>query len=136
MDTSEPKPAEAALALTVLAARALGVGTAADLADYFRLPREDARQAIAAANAAFPAWGARTGFERGALLHRVADVIERRSDELARILTLDQGTTGSTALVVQRRLGGHHSARRRRSCWMPPVLGPVRSPATLTHAGE
>jgi uncharacterized protein YcaQ len=49
VDTSEPKPAEAALALTVLAARALGVGTAADLADYFRLPREDARQALAEA---------------------------------------------------------------------------------------
>jgi succinate-semialdehyde dehydrogenase/glutarate-semialdehyde dehydrogenase len=53
--------------------------------------REDARQAIAAANAAFPAWAARTGFERAALLHRVADICERRADELARILTLDQG---------------------------------------------
>ena len=53
--------------------------------------RADARLAIAAANAAFPAWGARTGFERGALLHRVADVMEGRSDELARVLTLDQG---------------------------------------------
>ena len=53
--------------------------------------REDARRAIAAANAAFPAWGARTGFERAALLHRVADACERRRDELARILTLDQG---------------------------------------------
>jgi acyl-CoA reductase-like NAD-dependent aldehyde dehydrogenase len=53
--------------------------------------REDARRAIAAANAAFPAWAARTGFERGALLHRVADACERRRDDLARILTLDQG---------------------------------------------
>src|SRR5215210_1554994 len=53
--------------------------------------RVDARQAIAAANAAFPSWGGRTGFERGALLHRVADVVERRADELARVLTLDQG---------------------------------------------
>jgi acyl-CoA reductase-like NAD-dependent aldehyde dehydrogenase len=53
--------------------------------------RDDARRAIAAANAAFPAWAARTGFERAALLHRVADVCERRRDELARILTLDQG---------------------------------------------
>ena len=53
--------------------------------------REDARRAIAAANAAFGAWAARTGFERGALLHRVADACERRRDELARILTLDQG---------------------------------------------
>ena len=53
--------------------------------------REDARRAIAAANAAFSSWGARTGFERAELLHRVADVCERRRDELARILTLDQG---------------------------------------------
>jgi acyl-CoA reductase-like NAD-dependent aldehyde dehydrogenase len=53
--------------------------------------RADARLAIAAANAAFPSWAGRTGFERGALLHRAADVMERRADELARILTLDQG---------------------------------------------
>jgi acyl-CoA reductase-like NAD-dependent aldehyde dehydrogenase len=53
--------------------------------------REDARRAIAAANAAFPSWAARTGFERAELLHRVADACERRADELARVLTLDQG---------------------------------------------
>ena len=53
--------------------------------------REDARRAIAAANAALPAWSARTGFERAGLIHRVADACERRSDELARICTLDQG---------------------------------------------
>ncbi|MEA2376697.1 MAG: hypothetical protein QOI45_156 [Thermoleophilaceae bacterium] len=53
--------------------------------------REDARRAIAAANAAFPAWAARTGFERAELMHRVADACERRRDELARVLTLDQG---------------------------------------------
>jgi acyl-CoA reductase-like NAD-dependent aldehyde dehydrogenase len=53
--------------------------------------REDAQRAIAAANAAFQAWAARTGFERAELLHRAADAFERRRDELARILTLDQG---------------------------------------------
>jgi succinate-semialdehyde dehydrogenase/glutarate-semialdehyde dehydrogenase len=53
--------------------------------------REDARRAIAAANAAFPAWAARTGFERAELLHRVADACELRRDELARICALDQG---------------------------------------------
>src|SRR5918996_5893788 len=53
--------------------------------------RADARLAIAAANAAFPAWAARTGFERAALLHRVADIVEERAGELARVLTLDQG---------------------------------------------
>jgi acyl-CoA reductase-like NAD-dependent aldehyde dehydrogenase len=53
--------------------------------------REDARRAIAAAASAFPSWAARTGFERAELLHRVADACERRRDELARVLTLDQG---------------------------------------------
>jgi succinate-semialdehyde dehydrogenase/glutarate-semialdehyde dehydrogenase len=53
--------------------------------------REDARRAIAAATAAFPSWGARTAFERAALLRRIADACERRRDDLARILTLDQG---------------------------------------------
>jgi len=53
--------------------------------------REDARRAVEAAERAFPAWAAATAFERAAALHRVADVCERRRDELARVLTLDQG---------------------------------------------
>jgi len=53
--------------------------------------RQDARRAIAAANAAFESWGARTGFERAAFIHRVADAMESRRDELARICSLDQG---------------------------------------------
>src|ERR671915_695107 len=53
--------------------------------------REDAQRAIAAANDAFPSWAARTGFERAALLHGVAEVCERRAGDLARVLTLDQG---------------------------------------------
>ena len=53
--------------------------------------REDARRAIAAANAAFHAWEARTGFERAALPHRAADACERRREDLSRVCTLDQG---------------------------------------------
>jgi len=63
--------------------------------------REDARRAIAAANAAFPAWAARTGFERAELLHRVADACERRIDELAHILTLDQGKPLKAEAMVE-----------------------------------
>ena len=43
-----PDPADAALALIDRSARALGVATAVDLRDYFRLPPEPAREAIAA----------------------------------------------------------------------------------------
>ena len=53
--------------------------------------RSDAQAAVAAAVQAFPGWAAQTAFVRAAALHRIADVCERRRDELARALTLDQG---------------------------------------------
>jgi acyl-CoA reductase-like NAD-dependent aldehyde dehydrogenase len=53
--------------------------------------RDDAQVAIAAANRAAERWAGSTVFERAAALHRVADVVETRRDELARTLTLDQG---------------------------------------------
>src|SRR5262249_57365260 len=53
--------------------------------------REDARRAIAAANRAAEGWARVTAFERAAKMHAVADAIEARCDELARVLTLDQG---------------------------------------------
>jgi succinate-semialdehyde dehydrogenase/glutarate-semialdehyde dehydrogenase len=53
--------------------------------------RDDAQRAIAAANRAADGWGRATAFERGAAMHRVADAIEARRDELAHTLTLDQG---------------------------------------------
>jgi succinate-semialdehyde dehydrogenase/glutarate-semialdehyde dehydrogenase len=53
--------------------------------------REDARRAIAAANCAADAWARTTAFERAAVMHRVADALEERRDELAHTLTLDQG---------------------------------------------
>jgi acyl-CoA reductase-like NAD-dependent aldehyde dehydrogenase len=53
--------------------------------------RSDAERAIAAANRAFEGWSRLTAFERAAKMHAVGDAIERRRDELARTLTLDQG---------------------------------------------
>jgi acyl-CoA reductase-like NAD-dependent aldehyde dehydrogenase len=74
--------------------------------------REDARRAIAAANAAFPAWEGRTAFERAALLHRAADVMERRKDELARMNTLDQGKplVAEAAVEVEELVQFFHMA--------------------------
>ena len=53
--------------------------------------RGDAQRAIAAADRAFEGWSRLTAFERAEKMHAVGDVIERRRDELARTLTLDQG---------------------------------------------
>jgi uncharacterized protein YcaQ len=49
LDLTPPTAHEAAVELTVLGARALGVGTAADLADYFRLRPQVAKPALAEA---------------------------------------------------------------------------------------
>jgi acyl-CoA reductase-like NAD-dependent aldehyde dehydrogenase len=53
--------------------------------------RDDARRAIEAANAASRDWAARSAFERAHALERVAELVAERRDELARMLTLDQG---------------------------------------------
>src|SRR5919202_4633122 len=53
--------------------------------------REDAQHAIAAANAAWREWAAKSAFDRAAALERVAELVEERRDDLARTLTLDQG---------------------------------------------
>jgi acyl-CoA reductase-like NAD-dependent aldehyde dehydrogenase len=71
--------------------RATSPATGEDLGPVAEGDRDDARAAIAAAAAAYPAWAAETAFGRAAALHRVADVCARRRDELARALTLDQG---------------------------------------------
>jgi succinate-semialdehyde dehydrogenase/glutarate-semialdehyde dehydrogenase len=53
--------------------------------------RAETARAIEAADAAFPAWRARTAKERAKLLHRLADVIEANVEELGTLLTMEQG---------------------------------------------
>lgn len=53
--------------------------------------RKDAHRAIAAANAAWQDWAARSAFDRAAAMERVARLIDGRRDDLAGTLTLDQG---------------------------------------------
>jgi acyl-CoA reductase-like NAD-dependent aldehyde dehydrogenase len=48
-------------------------------------------QAVAAAKAAFPAWSKRPLKERAALLNKVADALEARAEEFARLLVQEQG---------------------------------------------
>jgi acyl-CoA reductase-like NAD-dependent aldehyde dehydrogenase len=71
--------------------RATSPATGEDLGAVAHGDREDARAAIAAAAGAFAAWSAQTAFARADALRRIADICERRRDELARALTLDQG---------------------------------------------
>jgi 5-carboxymethyl-2-hydroxymuconic-semialdehyde dehydrogenase len=51
----------------------------------------DIDKAAKAARQAFPAWAAMSGDKRKALLHRVADLIEQRADEIALCECMDTG---------------------------------------------
>jgi succinate-semialdehyde dehydrogenase len=53
--------------------------------------KQDAIDAIEAANAALPEWSAKTPYERADILKRAADVMRARNDELARITVLESG---------------------------------------------
>jgi acyl-CoA reductase-like NAD-dependent aldehyde dehydrogenase len=48
-----------------------------------RCTRKDLRNAIEAASAAGPGWAKRTGYNRGQILYRLAEMIESRADEMA-----------------------------------------------------
>ena len=52
---------------------------------------QQAQQAIDAAAAAFPAWAARTGKERAAVMRRWYDLIVANADDLALLMTAEQG---------------------------------------------
>ena len=56
-----------------------------------KLGAAETRAAIDAANKAFPAWSKRTGKERAAILRRWFDLMMENQDDLARLMTLEQG---------------------------------------------
>jgi succinate-semialdehyde dehydrogenase/glutarate-semialdehyde dehydrogenase len=56
-----------------------------------KLGAAEAGRAIEAANRAFPAWRKKTGKERAAVLRRWFDLMMANQDDLARLMTLEQG---------------------------------------------
>jgi aldehyde dehydrogenase (NAD+) len=82
---------------------------------------EEARAAVAAARDAFPAWRDTPAPVRGRVLFRAMDIMDREKQELARLLTREEGKTVKEALgeiqrtinileyiaAEGRRMGGH-----------------------------
>jgi succinate-semialdehyde dehydrogenase / glutarate-semialdehyde dehydrogenase len=56
-----------------------------------RMGAEEARQAVRAAEAALPAWRARTGKDRAGLLRRWFELIMANQEDLATLMTAEQG---------------------------------------------
>jgi succinate-semialdehyde dehydrogenase/glutarate-semialdehyde dehydrogenase len=65
--------------------------TGSNIAHVSNLGAKQAEQAIAAASRAFPAWRERTAKERSNILRKWFDLIIAHTDDLARIMTLEQG---------------------------------------------
>src|SRR5450830_733088 len=65
--------------------------TGLKLADVANLGPADAEAAIAAANAAWPAWRAKTGKERHAILLKWFQLLMANQEDLGRIMTAEQG---------------------------------------------
>ncbi|MDO9023909.1 NAD-dependent succinate-semialdehyde dehydrogenase [Zwartia sp.] len=65
--------------------------TSAHIAHVANLGADQAQMAIDAASAAFPAWRARTAKERSIILRKWFDLIVANTDDLARIMTIEQG---------------------------------------------
>jgi len=61
------------------------------LAEVANLGPTDAEQAIAAANAAWPAWRSKTAKERSIILRKWFDLLMANQDDLGRIMTAEQG---------------------------------------------
>jgi succinate-semialdehyde dehydrogenase/glutarate-semialdehyde dehydrogenase len=69
----------------------LDPATGETLADVPRLGAAETRRALAAAERALPEWRARTAKERARVLRRIADLMLENADDLALILTAEQG---------------------------------------------
>ena len=56
-----------------------------------KMGADETRQAIEAANAAYPAWRAKTAKERAAILRKWFDLMMENQEDLARMMTAEQG---------------------------------------------
>jgi succinate-semialdehyde dehydrogenase / glutarate-semialdehyde dehydrogenase len=71
--------------------RVVNPSTTEVFAEICTVERAVVAQAIKDAHAAFQNWRALTGKARGAFLNKIADEVERRRDEIARAITMENG---------------------------------------------
>jgi len=77
---------------------ALNPKTGDKLCNVSKASRKDARNAVVAARAGFNTWSGKTGYERGQILYRLAEMLEGRKDQLAHEIFLSTKVTKSQAL--------------------------------------
>ena len=97
-----------------------------------RRRREDARRAVEAAAAAFPAWSQALPADRQRIFLKAADMLEGRRDEVVDLLARETGCTLRLRHVPDGLRARAASARRRRSPYAPiGTIIPSDHPGTL-----
>ncbi|HUN37916.1 MAG TPA: aldehyde dehydrogenase family protein, partial [Trebonia sp.] len=69
------------------------------LAQVSAAETQDVREAVAAAESAFPAWAAKTAYERAGYLYEAHRLMVERADDLAKLMTTEQGKPLRTARI-------------------------------------
>jgi acyl-CoA reductase-like NAD-dependent aldehyde dehydrogenase len=70
------------------------------LANASQASRKDARDAVVAARKAFGGWSARTAYNRGQVLYRIAEVMEGRHEQFSSEVAASEGLSISKARAV------------------------------------
>ena len=114
--------------------------TAQAFARVATVDRPGVRRAIDAAEAAWPGWRRLSGKERGAYLHRIAGLVEARTDEIARTITLENGkplaqSRGEVAMTVDHLRWFAEEARRAYGRIVPPQAPGKRHAVTRQPIG-
>ena len=102
--------------------------------------RAQVAQAITDAHAAFDSWRQVPGRGRGEILEKIADEVERRREEIARIITLENGkpitqSQGEVALTVDHLRWFAGEARRIYGRVVPPQIETKRHLVIKTPVG-
>ncbi|MFI6697475.1 aldehyde dehydrogenase family protein [Streptomyces sp. NPDC050509] len=111
----------------------------AHLAHAALASRKDARDAVVAARAAFGPWAARTAYNRGQILYRIAEMMEGRRDHFVRATTDARGVARSRAEDLVSAAIDRWIYYAGWTDKIPQVLGtgnPVSGPYDNTSAPE
>ena len=68
----------------------------------------DLDKALAAVDKGFKTWRKVSAFERGKILRKAADLVRARADEIAKVLTLEQGKVLAEAKMEVHERRRHH----------------------------
>jgi succinate-semialdehyde dehydrogenase / glutarate-semialdehyde dehydrogenase len=114
--------------------------TGEEFAQVAAVGRDRVRGSLEAAQAAFPAWRSATAKERGMFLHRVADEVHKRADEIAITITRENGkplaqSKGEVAMTEDHLHWFAEEGRRAYGRWIPHQVPGRRNLAIKTPIG-